>query len=103
MAPPPNRENDSGLRTHSETRHSKYGNPMVELEEPAYQIATLALILLLTDLAVGLLLERTGLLPGAEQLSLQLAEVLFVVVGIAGLALLVISWWTSRVETETNE
>jgi hypothetical protein len=75
----------------------------LDLEKSAYQFANLALFLLLTDLAVGLLLERTGLVPGAERTSVQFAELLFVVIGLAGVALLVVSWWNSRVETETDE
>ena len=76
---------------------------MVELEATTYRVASLILIILLTDLAVGLVLGRTGLLPGAEEMAVALAEVLFVFLGIAGLALVVISWWTGRTDVETDE
>jgi membrane-associated PAP2 superfamily phosphatase len=76
---------------------------MVDLEKLAYQIANLAVLLLLTDLAVGLLLERSGLLRGAERMSVAFAEVLLVVIGIAGFALLVISWRKQRIETESED
>ena len=76
---------------------------MVELEATTYRVASLILIILLTDLAVGLVLGRTGLLPGAEEMAVALAEVLFVFLGITGLALVVISWWTGRTDTETDK
>lgn len=71
---------------------------MSELEETAYNVANFVLILTVTDLAAGLILERTGILPGAERMATAFAGVLFVLTGIAGLVLVILSWRTERAE-----
>lgn len=76
---------------------------MSELEETAYSIATFLLILTVTDLALGVLLERTGILPGAERMATGIAGVLFLLTGLSGLALVVISWWSNREKRAQTE
>lgn len=76
---------------------------MSKLEETAYNVANLVLILTVTDLAAGLILERTGILPGAERMATAIAGVLFVLTGIAGLVLVIVSWRTEHSDAAIND
>lgn len=69
---------------------------MSDVGRYAYNIATLILFLTLANLALGIVLERTGILPGAEQLAVSFGGGFFVLTGLAGLFLLIVDRLTTE-------
>lgn len=67
---------------------------MSDVAAKAYNIATLILFLTLANIALGLVLERAGILPGATQLAVSFSGPLFLLTGVAGLILILVDWKT---------
>lgn len=71
---------------------------MSDLEAATYSIANLVLMLTVLVLGLGLALGRSGLVPGAEKTAVAIAGFLFVLTGVAGLVLVLVSWHENRDE-----
>lgn len=63
---------------------------MTDHEALAYASADLWLLLFVTDLALGIALDRTGVYPGAVDVAVAIGGLLCVLVGASGLALVLL-------------